>query len=509
VSALAGLTLLAHLATNLFSPYGFHRDEFLYMAMGRHLRLWQMDFPPLIAILANAERALFGDARWSLRLAPAIVAALLVLLAGRIARALGGGRSAQGVAALAVTFSPLFLRSATLFQPVIFDQLWWTLALLALVELCRAGIEPRPDDVPDPRRSWLALGVALGLGLLTKFSIAFIGIAVALAIAVTPLRRWLRTPWPYAAALLALALGAPSLVGQLRLGWPVAQQMAKLRDAQLARVGPAEFLLGQLLAGPAALLAAAGLGWLLVAREARPFRAVGVSAAAAFLLLLALHGKPYYAGPLYPTLIAAGAVLLQRLAERGRGGRRLRSATEIGTVVFGVVTIGMSLPILPPRTMVRYAATLGIRSAVTTNRGNVMRLPQDYADMLNWEEQVKEVAKVYQALPPADRARAVVFVSNYGEAGAVDFYGPRLGLPNAICRLGTYWFFGPGRLPGDVAVTVGFRGTELRRWYGDIRPQMLIVNPDAVAEEQAVGIAVARQPFQSMQSLWASFAGEN
>jgi hypothetical protein len=281
---------VTHVVVNWLSPYGVHRDELLYLAMGQHLRLWAMDFPPFIAVVAEITRTVAGDARVAgsvavLRLAPAVAAGLLVLLAAILARDLGGRRGPQVLAAGTVAASPLFLRAGGLFQPVVFDQLWWTVGFLALVRLGRAvGMDARGpaappaartlDVAPRPARRrlpgatwwhtpeaphWLLLGAAVGFGLLTKFSIAFFAAGALVGVVATPLRRALRTPGPWLAAGLALAIGAPSLVGQLRLGWPVAAQMDDLRASQLARVGPVEFLGGQLLLGPAVLLAVAGL----------------------------------------------------------------------------------------------------------------------------------------------------------------------------------------------------------------------------------------------------------
>src|SRR5688500_14559906 len=202
---IAAVVLLAHLAANAWSPYGVHRAEFLYMAMGEHLRFWRMDFPPFIALLSRGTRALFGDSLVAVRLGPALAGAALVLCAAAIARELGGRRLAQVIAALAVALAPVFLRPGNLFQPVVFDQLWWTLALWALLVVRRTG----------DRHWWLAVGAALGVGLLTKFSIAFIALGIAGAALLERHRRDLLTPWTWAGALVALLLCSPSLVGQL------------------------------------------------------------------------------------------------------------------------------------------------------------------------------------------------------------------------------------------------------------------------------------------------------
>jgi 4-amino-4-deoxy-L-arabinose transferase-like glycosyltransferase len=515
VALLGALKLAAHVATNATTPYGFHRDEFLYMAMGRHLELWRMEFPPAIAILAELSRGLFGDSLLAVRLVPALAGVAILVLAAVLARELGGGRFAQGLAALAVLASPLFLRAANLFQPVVLDQLWWTLALAALVRVCRAEFETR--HAAGAGRWWIALGIAGGLGLLTKFSIAFLGVGVLVGVLATPLRDALGSRRPWLALLTALAIGSPSLVGQFRLAAPVVGQMRALRETQLERVTAWDFLGGQLLLGPAVLLALVGVVYLLRADAMRPYRALGWTCVAAFVTLLVLRGKPYYVGPIYPLLFAAGAVAIEAVTAgvgirsvRTRGTRgTVRVVSVLAIVAYGLVVVPLGLPLLPPESMARYAAALGVRRAVTTNTGAVLPLPQDYADMLGWEEQVAAVARVYHGLPPEKRAQAVVLAANYGEAGALDFYGPRHGLPAAVSAAGTYWFFGPGDKPGDVAVTLGIDRESLDRYFASVTPAARVTNAWAVEEEADVAVHVCEQPFRTLQAVWPSLAGRN
>ncbi|HEU4566202.1 MAG TPA: glycosyltransferase family 39 protein, partial [Gemmatimonadaceae bacterium] len=461
VLPLAALVLAAHLATNLASPYGIHRDELLYLAMGRHLRLWAMDFPPGIALIAEGTRAILGDSLAAIRAVPALAAAAILALAALVARELGGGRRAQGLAALAVLASPLFLRAGNLFQPVVLDQLWWTLALYAVARAGAAAEDARgamPDESRGPARWWMLAGAACGLGLLTKFSIIFFALSLAAGVVLSPQRRALATPWPWIAVVIALAIGSPSIVGQIRLGYPVLGQMHDLRGTQLERVGAGEYLGGQLwMIGPALLLAVIGAASLLRSPAMRAYRVVGWTCVAVFVLLLALHGKSYYAGPIYPALFGAGAAALERwrAPREARVGRLAPYAVAGLIIAYGVVTLPFGLPVLPPRAMARYAAAVGMTHAVTTNTGEVLPLPQDYADMLGWEAQARAVARVWHALPPERRERAVIIAGNYGEAGAVDFYGPRLGLPPVVSPAGSYWFFGPGEKPGEVVVTIG------------------------------------------------------
>jgi hypothetical protein len=495
VGALAATKLALHLFVLAVTPYGVHRDEFLYFSMGEHLHFWQMDFPPAMAVLANLSHALFDHTLAAVRVLPAIAGTILVILAALIARELGGGRFAQGMAALCVVCGVLFLRASTLFQPVIVDQLWWTLALFTLARISR-----------DPSAAhWLDFGVVVGLGLLTKFSILFFGLAALVAILVTPRRRSLRTPWPWLAALIALAIGSPSIVGQLRLNFPVAEQMRELQRQQLTHVSVWSFVTQQpLMVGPFAFIVAALGAWALVAwKQLRPFAVVGWSCVFAFVILLVLHGKPYYIGPIYPALFAAGGVVLERFRAR-RAVRALNSVLVAGVVLTGVALLPIAVPVLSPEATAAWAVRVGASQALRTNRGAMDRLPQDFADMLGWPEQSAMLARVLGTLTPEDRRDVVIFASNYGEAGAAEFYQSRFNLPPVVSAAGSFWYFGPGDRPGRVLIAIGEDSADVAKAYDDVRPVARILSPWSVDEERDVRIILARRPKQTLQALWPS-----
>jgi 4-amino-4-deoxy-L-arabinose transferase-like glycosyltransferase len=457
-----------------------------------------MDFPPGIALLARAAQAVGGDSLFVLRLVPALRGAALVVLAALLARELGGGWRAQALSALSVIASPLFMRSANLFQPVVLDQLSWTVALLALARLLGSA---------GPG-SWLLLGLALGAGVLVKFSIGVIGIAIAAAVLLSRLRRALRTPWPWASLGIALALGSPSLVGQVRLGFPVLGQMANLGATQLERVTPLDFLAGQLLWGPSTVLALAGLAALFTARRLQDVRALGIAAAAAFVVLLALHGKSYYIGPVYPALFAAGAVQVEALGETPVAEFVNWGAVTV-LVAYGIVVSPLGLPYLPPARLATYVEALGATSTLKTNTGDIERLPQDYADMLGWKEQAAAVARIYHRLPAEQRSEAVILAANYGEAGALELYGPRYRLPPPVSPAGSFWFFGPGSRPGEVVLTVGVDPADLAGRFQRVRLVGRVGQSWAVVEERDVPIVLATGPRRTLQEVWPSLAGRH
>jgi hypothetical protein len=501
VGAIVLVKLALHLVALAVTQFGVHRDEFLYLAMGQHLRFWRMDFPPLIGILGNASVGLFGHTLAAVRVFPAIEGCLLVIVAALIARELGGARVSQALTALCMLGNVLFFRSSTLFQPVVLDQLWWTLSLYALVRLAR---EERP-------KWWVVFGVTMGFGLLTKFSILFFGFSALVAIAATPTRTWLKTRWPWIAAAIALLIGSPSIAGQLALDFPVIAQMKDLQGDQLTHVTWSAFLTAQpLMVGPVPfILALIGAISLVAWKPMRRFAVVGWTCINAFILLFLLHGKPYYIGPIYPTLIAAGCVMLERFHTSPGLARVIRFTTIPGIVAFGLLTLPLGIPVLSPEATAAYATRIGATSALRTNQGAMDRLPQDYADMLGWENQSRTLAAVVSTLPPAERDSVVIVAGNYGEAGAAEFYSSKYRLPPVISPVGSYWFFGPGDRSGAVVVTIGVDSVDLAKSYQEVHTASTIRSEWSVQEERVVPVLVGRKPKLTLQQIWPSLAGMN
>jgi 4-amino-4-deoxy-L-arabinose transferase-like glycosyltransferase len=499
IVGLVGIKVLLHVAAAAVTPYEFHRDELLYFSMGTHLRLFHMDFPPLIALLSELLRHTVGVSVFTYRMLPALAGAGVLLVALATARALGGGRVAVLLTGVAVLTGVVFLRTAALFQPVVFDQLAWGAALYALLRL---------EQTDDPRW-WHWLGLAGGLGLLTKFSIAFIGVGVLAALLATPRRRALLGPGPWVALGIVLVLGSPSILGQIALGFPVVGQLDSLRGSQLERITWREFLGTQpLMMGPAIVLAGAGAVASFVDPRLRPFRSVAIACLATFLLLGALQGKPYYAAPIFPVLSAAGAVWVE-----GLGRPRLRAAIAWGVgaaaVAYGIALLPLGLPVVPPAPMARYAAAIGLTAATRTNTGGRLPLPQDYADMLGWREKADAVAGVVATLTPAERERTVLYGDNYGQAGALDLYGRRLGLPPVVSLTGSFYYFGPGERTAGVILALGVEPAEVETVRcGSLEVGPRVSNPWGVEEEQDVPIVVCREPDITLRELWARRAPE-
>jgi len=492
VLALVCFKLMLHVAAAVETPYEFHRDEFLYIAMGNHLQFLRMDFPPMIALLSEAVRRVAESSLFAYRLIPALAGTSVVWLAVLAVRAMGGGQRAQALTAIAVIFNPLFLRTSSLFQPVVLDQLWWMLGFYALVNIVNT----------EDRRWWILLGVACGLGLLSKFSILFFGAATLVGLLLTRPRAFL-TPWPWCAFGVALLLGAPTVVGQVHLGFPLLDQMASLTHGQLDRVTFASFVGEQALWGPFALLFA-GMGLVALLRDGflARYSVLGWTALTAFVLFALTKGKSYYVGPIYPVLFAAAAAWIERMDHGAR-----RAALSWGfpamAILYGITTAPFGLPILPPELMARYAARSGVIAGVRTNRGELLTLPQDYADMLGWREKAEAVKAALEKLSREEQSGAVLYGANYGQAGSLEFYGRELRLPPVVSLAGSFYLFGPGNRPGRTLIILGVERSEVSGIACRVLEEVArVANRWGVPEERDVPILVCRDPNQTLQEYW-------
>jgi hypothetical protein len=473
VWAIAAAKLALHLATA--SVYGLFIDELYFLACGQHLAWGYVDMPPLTAVQAFVARALFGDSQLAIRLFPALAGAATVLVAGAIARALGGRRFAQGLTAFAVAFAPGYLAICSYLSMNSIEPLLIAGMALVLIRLSQ-GASPR---------LWLAFGALAGIGLENKHTMLLFGFAFVVGLLLVRERRLMANRWFLLAGALAFVIFLPNLVWMIQHHFPHLEMLANIRrNGRDVQFSPLGFLvMDTLFMNPVALpLWLGGLGWLLASRTGRPFRALGIVYLAALVVLLAVHGRFYYLGPAYPMLVAAGAVAFEGwLARPRRAWLRFGYATLLALAAAWIAPT--LLPILPPQTYFKYVRTFGIDQPRFEHRRTSSPLPQLFADRCGWPEMVQTVAKAYFALPPAERTKCAIFGNDYGQAGAIDFYGPKLGLPKAISGHLTYWYWGPRHYTGEVMLVLGDRREVLEREFDDVEAVSEIGDPYAMAQE--------------------------
>jgi len=489
--ALAALALALPFATR----YGIFRDELYYLSCARRLAWGYVDHPPLVALLTAGWTRLFGDSLFALRLLPALATAATATLAGSIARGLGGGRFAALLTGLVTALAPVYLSLGSVLSMNAFDLLFWAAAFRLLVALAAGA-----DD-----RLWLAFGAVCGLGLLNKASVLFLGFGVVAGIVLARRFDLARSRWFWAGGALAGAIFLPHLLWQRAHGWPTLEFMANARAEKNLDLAPLDFLREQALqTGPlAALLWVGGLAALLAARRLRVHRPLGFAYLAVLAVMLSTAAKPYYLAPAYTALWAAGAVMVDAWTARRRSPGFWRAAVLIPVVASGLALAPLARPILPVDRYVAYAAALGVAPG-TDERHAVGRLPQFFADMQEWREMAAAVARAADRLAPAERARACVFGQNYGEAGAVEYFGRELGLPPALSAHNSWFLWGPGACTGEVLLVLGDDRARLEELFESVEPGATFDCRDCMPYEDDLPIWIARRPRKPLAALWPS-----
>ena len=452
--------------------YGWHRDELYYLSCSRHLSLGYVDFPALTPLLAGLDQAFFPGSVVGLRLLPALAGAAVVVTAAAIARELGGATAAQVLAAFAVLISPLYIGSNHLFETVSFDQVVWALLCWLLVRVLAGG----------DARLWLLTGLVFGGGLETKYTVIGLGVVAAAGLLMTPARRQLVTPWPWLGLAISLALLAPNLWWQGTHGWDSLRYTLFHRGST---DGPLAYWAQQLLlVGPLHIpLAVVGLRFLYLDLR---FRALFWTVLAVELLFFAAGGKAYYPAPIYPLIYAAGAVAIVPFLARGRWRWGLVAAPA----VLSGLLLPVGLPVLPAQA-----------AAAST----VLKTRKDFADEFGWPELARQVQGVYRALPDGERGSAMILAQNYGEAGALDLYGPSLSLPQVVSPHLTYYYWAPPRMAPETVIAVGYSQDELRPLFADVQPAGTVGNSYGVRNEEfGRPIYVCRRP---RRPLWLEWPG--
>lgn len=498
LAVLAGAKLLLHLFTN--GNYGYFIDELYYIACSEHLDFGYVDHPPLSVVVLWLSRAVLGDSLPALRFLPALAGAATVFLAGMIARSFGGRRFAQVVAGIAVIISPLFLYMNTIVSMNVYDVLIWALAawLVALIINREEGV-----SVP---KLWLLLGLVLGVGLQNKISVLFFGFALVVGLLLTSQRRHLITAWPWAAGAISFGIFLPHIIWQMANDWPTLEFIHNASVLKNRPMSVFEFLGAQMLELHPLnqILLFLGLWFFLISRTGKPYRLFGWMYLALFAVLVTRNAKPYYAGPIYPLMLAGGGVAVELLIARTRKGWP-QFVVVVLLVVSGATLAPMALPVLPVETFIRYQHRLLGGTIPSSEQKEVGPLPQHYADMFGNEEMVALVAEVFHELTPEERARCTIWGMAYPQAGAVDFFGPRYGLPKAISSHNNYWLWGPGKGTGEILISAGLNEEILGELYEEVSVARTFHHPYAMPWRNNHPIFLCRRPRVSLKEAWPEF----
>ncbi|ABF43480.1 glycosyl transferase, family 39 [Candidatus Koribacter versatilis Ellin345] len=492
----AAVIFILHIVTAPY--YGYFRDELYFIACSDHLAAGYVDFAPLAAWILKANRVIFGDSLYALRWLPGLAHAALVVLTGMLARELGGKRFAVLLSAIAVGFTPVILCDSTRYSMNPFEPLFWMSALYLLIRVINGGDE----------RLLLGLGVACGLGVENKHSTIFFMAALLLALALTPQRRFFASKWFWGAVGITIALALPNLIWQIQHDYPTYVDLHNVKVMHKnVELPPLPWIKQQIvmLNQALALLWIPAIGFLLWHRDGKKYRVVGLTFLFFFLELMLMKGKDYYVAPIYPVMFAAGCVLWETLSEVRF--RWIRRTLAVVTVVASLVAVPIVVPILPPEKANAYIRALA-GDGQKTEVGMHSQLPQYFADEFGWPELVEKTAQLYHSLPPEEQAKTAILGGSYGDAGAIDFFGAKYGLPKSISAHQNYWYWGPRDYTGESVIILHWRRSSVEKHCSSVVEGPTLDHPWAMEEEHyTIWLCKGMKP--GLQEFWPDLKNWN
>jgi Dolichyl-phosphate-mannose-protein mannosyltransferase len=481
--------------------YGYFRDALYYLACSEHMDWGYVDQPPLIVWIAWISRHTLGTSLRALIFWPALAGAGRILLTASFARELRARRFGTALAAALAAVSGVWFVIDHQFAMNAFEALFWTGCAFVLLRVIKT----------ENLKLWIAFGAIAGLGLENKYSIGVFAFALLAGLLLTSERKLLFTPWILAGGAVALLIFLPNLLWNIHHHWPFLELMHNIRaSGRDVILPPLAFLWQQILimSPPSFPFWFGGLLWYLLAREAKPYRGLGWAFVITIGFFLMAHGKNYYSAPAYPMVLAAGAVATERLLNakgfeaRPLLRRGLETVAVIWVISGALPLLPVVLPILPVKSYLKYQERLPIEVPRSEHGHMGASLPQHFADEFGWQEMVFEVARVYYALPKGEREKTAIYASNYGEAGAIDFFGEQYGLPKAICPHQTYFLWGPRNYTGEIMILVGSAHIEdAKRHFESVEPVATLDNPYAIPSENR-SILLGRGLKTDLRTLW-------
>jgi len=506
----AALKLLLHFVFN--SDYGYFRDELYFIACGEHLAFGYPDHAPLVALMAKTSRILLGDSLFAIRFFPALAGAFKIFLTALLVKEFGGKRFATFLACLCVLCAPIYLAIDNLLSMNSLEPVFWMLSVYFAVRAVKS--EPANTQSEKTNSSfiihhsslnWLAFGTFAGLGLMNKHSMLFFGFALVAGLLLTSARKVFLDKYFWLGGAIAFLIFLPNVIWQINNDFAT---LELLRDVQKTGknvvLSPVGFFVSQIMgllptSFPVWL---AGVYFFLADKNGKRFRFLGIAYLVLLALMIYLRAKDYYLVPVYPMLFAGGAVFWEQLIEKVRTLRFIKYALPI--LIFGVSIVALPavVPVFPVETLIKYQEATGLKPP-KSEVGHDGVLQQIYSDQFGWQEMVAKVAGVYHSLPPEEREKAGIYAGNYGEAGAIDFFGGKYGLPKSISPHQSYFLWGHRNYSGEVLILLGASKAEAEKNCESAEEKTEVNHPYSESYEK-YKIIVCRNTKKPLPEIWQS-----
>jgi len=485
VAGLAILKLCFHLFTN--TNYELHRDALLYYSLGQHLDWGYLSVPPFVAVIARFSTWIFGNTTFALRFFPAVIGTISVVVIARIVKELKGGNIAIVIAALAFIFSPSYLRSNTLFQPVSFNQFFWLLSGYLIIKLINTR-EPK---------YWIWIFVVWGIGFLNKYSIAFFIVSFIAAMLFTEHRILFKSKYFFIGGFIGVLIILPNLLWQHSYNWPLVNHMHELQKNQFANVSVAGYIIDQFIMNfPGLIIWMTGLIVFLFYKSEKKFRVLAYTYLFTVFFILFLRGKPYYTLGLYSILFGLGGYAIEKYYKPF-----WKYTTLVLIIIFSLPMMPLSLPIMSHEKIVEYTKP----TAEFTNRwedGKVYDLPQDYADMSGWKQLSSIVIDHFNALPDSSKDGCMIYAGNYGQAGALFFYGRKHGLPEPVSFDDNFLLWAPDSIDRVNMYYIEYDISDLYILYDSIKTIGKVNDP--YFRENGLEVHYCTNPKDILQEFYAN-----
>lgn len=489
------LNFTIHLYVNFTGGYGLFRDELYYLACADHLDLGYVDQPPLSIYILKLSTLLTGDSLFAIRLIPALCGFISVFMTGVMALKMGGGRLAIACASL-FSFGLAAFAMNGYYSMNSIEIVSWTIVFYLVLRIVQGA----------NNRYWIYLGVALGLGLLNKIGVFFLGAGLFAGLLLTDQRKWLSTPWPYIAGIIAFVLFSPYVIWNIQHDFAHLEFIRNASGEKYAGLNAMDFLLGQLTINhPVAILIwLPGLLALFLLDKLKPYRIFGIVYLTVLVILtLNKTSKDVYLLPAYMPLWAAGGVWVESLVERFPAAKYAFGIVLILWLIGTVIMLPVMVPLMPVEKYITYTKSLGIQIGSAENK-ELSELHQYYADMFGWKEKARDVAAVYNTLTDAEKTKCAIVGSNYGRCGAIDYYGREYGLPKAIGTHNSYWIWGPRYYTGEVVIIMGGSLEDHVNDFQSVEQMAVSDCQYCMPYEDNLRIFLCRNLKADLRNVWAS-----
>ncbi|WP_235914938.1 ArnT family glycosyltransferase [Flagellimonas ochracea] len=443
-----------------------------------------MEFPPLIGLIGKISYLVFDYSLLGMRLFPTLAGVGILVLCCLMAKELGGKSKAILLSGICILAFWPFFRNHTLFQPVAFDQFFWTLGFYYLIRFINS----------QDKKFLLFLGISLGLGLMNKYTILVWAFGIFIGLFFYQKGKLFKNKWLYVSACIALLIFLPNILWQAQNGFPILKHLEVLSQKQLSGIHPMEFALVQLYFPFTLVISILGVIALLVGKNLKKYKVIGIATLVIFSTMWILNSKAYYFFAAYPVLFASGAVKIEALLSR----------KPSLIYIFGFILLIPSIYFIPEATPVLDIEKFVEYKGLEEKNGRI-ELTGDYADMFGWEEQVKLVDSVYQSLSLEEKNNCVLWAENYGEAGALKILGKKYDLPNPISRHGSFWIWGYGNKDADVWISLGNEKPSVEYVFEEMELVKIITHKYAIGEENGIPLYICRKPKIDIEKWWKDY----